>query len=64
MCPAGAPPGATGRRRGAKNKLSERFAQKNLFLAADRRGYWEERGYHNRADPWLEERYSYQETPE
>ena len=33
-------------------------------LAADRRGYWEERGYHNRADPWLEERYSYQEAPE
>lgn len=28
---------------------------------ADERGYWEERGYHNRADPWLEERYSYQE---
>lgn len=27
----------------------------------DRRGFWEERGYHNRADPWLEERYSYQE---
>ncbi len=31
------------------------------FLPADRRGFWEERGYHNRADPWLEERYSYQE---
>lgn len=31
------------------------------LLAADRRGFWEERGYHNRADPWLEERYSYQE---
>ena len=29
--------------------------------AADERGYWETRGYHNRADPWLEERYSYQE---
>lgn len=29
--------------------------------ATDRRGFWEERGYHNRADPWLEERYSYQE---
>lgn len=27
----------------------------------DQRGFWEERGYHNRADPWLEERYSYQE---
>lgn len=30
-------------------------------LAADKRGYWEERGYHTHADPWLEERYSYQE---
>lgn len=33
------------------------------FLEADRRGFWEERGYHNRADPWLEQRYSYQEQP-
>lgn len=24
----------------------------------DRPGYWEVRGYHNRADPWKEERYS------
>ncbi len=31
------------------------------FLEANRRGFWEERGYHNRADPWLDERYSYQE---
>lgn len=29
--------------------------------ATDKRGFWEERGYHNRADPWLEERYSHQE---
>ena len=28
----------------------------------DVRGFWEVRGYHNRADPWLEERYSYQES--
>jgi DMSO/TMAO reductase YedYZ molybdopterin-dependent catalytic subunit len=27
----------------------------------DRRGFWEVRGYHNEADPWLEQRYSYQE---
>jgi DMSO/TMAO reductase YedYZ molybdopterin-dependent catalytic subunit len=27
-----------------------------------RRGFWEERGYHVDADPWREERYSYQET--
>jgi DMSO/TMAO reductase YedYZ molybdopterin-dependent catalytic subunit len=31
------------------------------YLTADRRGFWEERGYHNTADPWREERYSYQE---
>lgn len=31
------------------------------YLTADRRGFWEERGYHNTADPWNEERYSYQE---
>jgi DMSO/TMAO reductase YedYZ molybdopterin-dependent catalytic subunit len=31
------------------------------YLTADRRGFWEERGYHNCADPWNEERYSYQE---
>jgi DMSO/TMAO reductase YedYZ molybdopterin-dependent catalytic subunit len=31
------------------------------LITADRRGFWEVRGYHNRADPWLEERYSYQE---
>jgi DMSO/TMAO reductase YedYZ molybdopterin-dependent catalytic subunit len=27
------------------------------FLAEDRPGFWEVRGYHNHADPWLEERY-------
>jgi DMSO/TMAO reductase YedYZ molybdopterin-dependent catalytic subunit len=32
------------------------------FLSHNRRGFWEERGYHNRADPWREERYAYQET--
>jgi len=31
------------------------------FLDHDERGYWEVRGYHNRADPWHEERYSWQE---
>ena len=29
----------------------------------NRRGFWEERGYHVHADPWPEERYSYQEDP-
>jgi DMSO/TMAO reductase YedYZ molybdopterin-dependent catalytic subunit len=27
------------------------------FVATDRPGYWETRGYHNHADPWTEERY-------
>jgi DMSO/TMAO reductase YedYZ molybdopterin-dependent catalytic subunit len=31
------------------------------YLTTDRRGFWEERGYHNTADPWREQRYSYQE---
>ena len=34
------------------------------FTADNRRGFWEVRGYHIHADPWREERYSYQETPE
>ncbi len=33
------------------------------YLTEDRRGFWEERGYHNRADPWKEQRYAYQEDP-
>lgn len=43
---------------------SAKWASGLEFLEQDRRGFWEERGYHNRADPWLEERYSYQETGE
>jgi DMSO/TMAO reductase YedYZ molybdopterin-dependent catalytic subunit len=27
------------------------------LVATDRPGYWEERGYHLRGDPWAEERY-------
>lgn len=27
------------------------------FMAQDRPGFWEQRGYHNRGDPWTEERY-------
>jgi DMSO/TMAO reductase YedYZ molybdopterin-dependent catalytic subunit len=34
------------------------------FGFEDRRGFWEVRGYHNHADPWLQERYSFQEDPE
>ncbi|GGQ47176.1 sulfite oxidase-like oxidoreductase [Streptomyces flaveolus] len=33
------------------------------YMTADRRGFWEERGYHNIGDPWREQRYSYQEEP-
>jgi DMSO/TMAO reductase YedYZ molybdopterin-dependent catalytic subunit len=49
--------------------VPKRYAWKSVkwvsgleILVGDRRGFWEERGYHNRADPWLEERYSFQET--
>jgi DMSO/TMAO reductase YedYZ molybdopterin-dependent catalytic subunit len=31
------------------------------YLTAERRGYWEERGYHTEGNPWREQRYSYQE---
>jgi|GEM_PF-118274 len=31
------------------------------FVEKDEPGYWEVRGYHNHADPWKEERYSWQE---
>lgn len=33
------------------------------FRTDNRRGFWETRGYHVHADPWPEERYSYQEDP-
>jgi DMSO/TMAO reductase YedYZ molybdopterin-dependent catalytic subunit len=29
------------------------------LLASDRPGFWERYGYHNDADPWLEQRYSF-----
>ena len=28
------------------------------FLSRDAPGFWEVNGYHNRGDPWTEERYS------
>ena len=40
-----------------------KWARSVQYLDEDRRGFWEERGYHNRADPWREQRYSYQEEP-
>ena len=49
--------------------VPKRYAWKSVkwvsgleLLIGDRRGFWEERGYHNQADPWNEERFSYQET--
>lgn len=33
------------------------------FTDRNTRGFWEVRGYHTHADPWREERYSYQEEP-
>jgi hypothetical protein len=27
------------------------------LLAEDQLGFWEQRGYHDRGDPWLEQRY-------
>ena len=40
---------------------SVKWVRRLELLTSDHRGFWEIRGYHNRADPWLEERYSYQE---
>lgn len=31
------------------------------YMTQDRRGFWEERGYHNIADAWAGQRHSYQE---
>lgn len=37
---------------------SAKWIRKIEFAARDHPGFWEVRGYHNHADPWLEERYS------
>ena len=37
---------------------SAKWLQSIEFLAEDAPGYWEVRGYHNRGDPWEEQRYS------
>jgi DMSO/TMAO reductase YedYZ molybdopterin-dependent catalytic subunit len=37
---------------------SAKWLQAIEFVAADAPGYWEVRGYHNRGDPWAEQRYS------
>jgi DMSO/TMAO reductase YedYZ molybdopterin-dependent catalytic subunit len=37
---------------------SAKWLQAIEFLEKDAPGYWEVRGYHNRGDPWAEQRYS------
>ncbi len=37
---------------------SAKWLQRIEFRIDDRPGFWEERGYHNRGDPWAEQRYS------
>jgi DMSO/TMAO reductase YedYZ molybdopterin-dependent catalytic subunit len=37
---------------------SAKWLQAIEFVTQDKPGYWEVRGYHNRGDPWKEERYS------
>ena len=37
---------------------SAKWQQAIEFLESDAPGYWEVRGYHNRGDPWPEQRYS------
>jgi DMSO/TMAO reductase YedYZ molybdopterin-dependent catalytic subunit len=36
---------------------SAKWLKRIEFVAADRSGFWEERGYHNHGDPWTEQRY-------
>jgi DMSO/TMAO reductase YedYZ molybdopterin-dependent catalytic subunit len=36
---------------------SPKWVQRIELSATDKPGFWEQRGYHNNADPWLEERY-------
>ncbi len=37
---------------------SAKWLHRIEVLAGDQPGYWEERGYHDRGDPWTEQRYS------
>lgn len=37
---------------------SAKWVSRIEFVTADKPGFWEERGYHNEADPWTEQRYS------
>lgn len=42
---------------------SVKWLVKMTFKDNWERGFWEVRGYHQRGDPWIEERYSSQERP-
>ena len=37
---------------------SAKFVQSIEFVAEDKPGFWEVRGYSNTADPWTEDRFS------
>jgi DMSO/TMAO reductase YedYZ molybdopterin-dependent catalytic subunit len=37
---------------------SAKWLQRIQFVTADQPGFWEVRGYHDRGDPWDEQRYS------
>jgi DMSO/TMAO reductase YedYZ molybdopterin-dependent catalytic subunit len=37
---------------------SAKYLEGLEFLTPLRRGYWETRGYHDRGDPWREERWA------
>ena len=37
---------------------SAKWLQRIEFVTADKPGFWEVRGYHDRGDPWQEQRYS------
>jgi DMSO/TMAO reductase YedYZ molybdopterin-dependent catalytic subunit len=37
---------------------SAKWIERIEYVVDDRPGFWELRGYHNRGDPWMEERYS------
>lgn len=36
---------------------SAKWLKRIEFMTVDRRGFWEENGYHDRGDPWTEQRY-------
>ena len=38
--------------------ISAKWLRAITFKTADEPGFWETRGYHDRGDPWTEQRYS------